>query len=245
MEIRTADAGRGAGWLMDGFEYFKRSAGVWIGMTILLFIFSIVLSIIPLGGIVLQVISPALAGGLMLGCKTLDDGKPLEIGHLFAGFTNNAGALLGLGGLYIAALIVLGIVLLVLMIVGLGGTQLLAQIQSGGLEHFQQVASGVLLLILIGLGLYVPILMGLWFAPAHVVLGGCGVTDAVTRSFKGCLANIVPFLVYGVVGLVLSVIASIPLMLGWLVLFPMVTASVYIAYKEIFGQARAGEAVGP
>ncbi|MGH8245222.1 MAG: BPSS1780 family membrane protein, partial [Gammaproteobacteria bacterium] len=123
---------------------------------------------------------------------------------------------------------------------GMGGAQFLSQMQSGDPAQIQQILSGILLIILIGIGLYVPVLMGLWFAPAHMVFGNCGVMEAIEKSFKGCVANIIPFLVYGVVGLILSILASIPLMLGWLVLFPMVAASVYIAYKEIFVQAAAG-----
>ena len=38
-------------------------------------------------------------------------------------------------------------------------------------------------------------------------------------------------------GLVLAVIASIPLMLGWFVVGPMAIASVYTAYCDIFEDA--------
>lgn len=240
MDIKTADAGRGASWLVDGFDFFKRSAGVWIGITIILFVGSVILSIIPLGGLVLQVISPALAGGLMIGCKALDAGQPLEVGHLFAGFSRNAGGLMALGGLYIAAVVAVVILMLILIFVGMGGAQFLSQVKSGDPAQVQQIFSSILIVTLIGIGLYMPVLMGIWFAPAHMVLGNCGVKEAVEKSFKGCLANIVPYLVYGVVGIVLSILATIPLMLGWLVLFPMITASVYIAYKEIFVQAPGG-----
>jgi uncharacterized membrane protein len=54
------------------------------------------------------------------------------------------------------------------------------------------------------------------------------------ESFTGCLRNIVPFLVYGVVMLALSLIASIPLGLGWLVLGPVLAASLYTSYKDIY-----------
>ena len=53
-------------------------------------------------------------------------------------------------------------------------------------------------------------------------------------SFMGCLKNILPFLVYGVIMFVLAIVASIPLALGWLVLGPMTVASVYAAYRDIY-----------
>jgi uncharacterized membrane protein len=53
-------------------------------------------------------------------------------------------------------------------------------------------------------------------------------------SFMGCLKNILPFLVYGVIMFGLAIVASIPLALGWLVLGPMTIASVYTAYRDIY-----------
>ena len=53
-------------------------------------------------------------------------------------------------------------------------------------------------------------------------------------SFFGCLKNIVPFLLYGVVMMVLCVVAAIPVMLGYLVLGPVIIASIYTGYRDIF-----------
>jgi len=60
---------------------------------------------------------------------------------------------------------------------------------------------------------------------------------AIKQSFGACLKNIVPFLIYGVVAFVLSIVATIPFGLGWLVLGPVLAASVYTAYQDIFGDA--------
>ena len=54
------------------------------------------------------------------------------------------------------------------------------------------------------------------------------------QSFAGCLKNIVPFLVYGIVSMLLMVVATIPIFLGWLVLWPTVMGSVYASYRDIF-----------
>ena len=48
------------------------------------------------------------------------------------------------------------------------------------------------------------------------------------------MKNVIPFLIYGLVGLVLTIVATIPLLLGWLVLIPMLIASIYVSYKDIF-----------
>jgi uncharacterized membrane protein len=80
----------------------------------------------------------------------------------------------------------------------------------------------------------IPAVMAIWFAPALVVLNDFGVGDALATSFRACLKNFVPFLVYGAIFLGLAILASIPLMLGWLALAPTTVATVYTAYRDIF-----------
>ena len=79
--------------------------------------------------------------------------------------------------------------------------------------------------------------MALWLAPALVVLRGMAPVAAIKASFSGCLKNIVPFLIYGIIAFAAGIVAAIPLGLGWLVLGPVLFASVYVAYREIYGDA--------
>jgi uncharacterized membrane protein len=48
------------------------------------------------------------------------------------------------------------------------------------------------------------------------------------------MRNIVPFLLYGLVGVGLAIVATIPLLLGWLVLGPLTIASLYTGYCDIY-----------
>ena len=57
---------------------------------------------------------------------------------------------------------------------------------------------------------------------------------AVSQSFRGCLRNMIPFLVYGLVLVPLAIAASLPLMLGWFVVGPVIVASTYAAYRDIY-----------
>ncbi|MBI2992706.1 MAG: hypothetical protein HYY48_00830 [Gammaproteobacteria bacterium] len=246
MQIRTAEAGRGAGWLLDGFDYFKRDPLTWIGVTVLMFIVYFLLKLLPVvGGLVSQILSPVFAGGLVLGCKSQDSGGKLEINHLFAGFSADAAQLLLLGVFYTAGLI--GIILIAALgalLFGFNFGQFASAMQSGNASGIS-VNFGVLLLpVLVAIGLSVPLLMAVWFAPALIVLDRKNAADAMKQSFNGCLANIMPFLVYGVVGLFLAIIATIPMGLGWLVFLPMVMASLYIGYKEIFSATVPAAAAG-
>jgi uncharacterized membrane protein len=76
--------------------------------------------------------------------------------------------------------------------------------------------------------------MATWFAPALIVLHDVAPTAAFKASFYACLRNWIPFLVYSVVLLVLFLVAAIPAGLGFLVLIPVLVASVYTAYRDIF-----------
>jgi len=87
---------------------------------------------------------------------------------------------------------------------------------------------------LVMMGLMIPIVMAVWFAAPLVMFHERGALDAMKESFAGCLKNIVPFLVYGVIFLLLAIVASIPLALGWLVLGPVAAASIYTAYRDIY-----------
>ena len=130
--------------------------------------------------------------------------------------------------------LVIVIVMLILLFVLLGGMGFLTDIQTGQFDKLLQYTAVILVASLVALLLYLPLVMAFWFAPALVALGNIKAFDAMQKSFAGCLVNMVPYLLYGVVGLILSLLASIPLGLGWLILCPMIVASIYLSYRDIF-----------
>ena len=95
----------------------------------------------------------------------------------------------------------------------------------------------MLLAVLVMLALSIPIYMAIWFSYALVIINGFGVVQALKASFAGCLKNVVPFLIYGVMTFLLAIAATIPLMLGWLILGPVLFASLYTGYRDIFYEA--------
>ncbi len=78
--------------------------------------------------------------------------------------------------------------------------------------------------------------MAYWYAPALVVFRNDEPLAAMKASFDACLVNMMPMLVYSLLGLVFAIGASIPFGLGWFVLGPVFAASVYASYKDIFGE---------
>ena len=227
---RSVIAERGWAWIAAGWALFKKQAGMWIALMLVALVVFVVLAVIPfVGSIALSVLSPVFGAGVVIGCRAVEEGRELEIAHLFAGFKEKFAPLATVGAIYFGASLV--IVLVVMLVSGVSVFGLAA---GGDPAAAPAAILAVLLAVLVILALMLPLFMAVWFAPALVVFQDKSAVDAMKQSFSGCMRNIVPFLVYGVVMIVLGVLASIPVMLGWLVLGPVLAASLYTSYKDIY-----------
>jgi hypothetical protein len=226
MEARQVNAGNGWNWITGGFAIFRMNPVIWIALFFIYLLIGMGLSIIPLiGPIMLNLLAPVFMAGFMLGCRALESGEELELNHLFAGFKRNTAQLVTVGGIYLT-----GIIVIVGLIALGGGGALMAKHK----EIAAAMDSKVLLAALTGLALLLPLVMAYWFAPTLVVLHDMKAMDAMKLSFNACLRNIVPFLLYSLISMLLMLLAMIPLGLGLLVMIPTMTASLYVSYKDIF-----------
>ena len=97
--VKSVAAGRGLSWFGEGFEIFKLAPWIWILNVVVFFVILAVLSVIPVVSILTSLLTPVFVAGLILGCRDLDVGNQLKISHVFAGFQNRAGPLIGLGAI--------------------------------------------------------------------------------------------------------------------------------------------------
>jgi len=231
---QSRPAGNGWTWIAEGWELFKRQPGLWIGIVVLAFLIFVAAAFIPIvGPLATTLFGPVFAAGVMVGCKTLDSGGELELGHLFAGFRQRTGTLIGVGALYLAATLV--VILVVSLIMGVG---MMTMMGAGDPQDMAAMGMTMVLAMLIMFALLLPAVMAIWLAAPLVVFHDHGAVEAMKGSFMGCLKNILPFLVYSVVLFVFSIAATLPLMLGWLVLGPVFAASVYASYRDIYLKPR-------
>lgn len=237
-EGRRVDAGRGLAWIRDAWQMFKDAPGSWVACFLIFLLIMIVLEMIPfLGNIAGALLSPLLIGGMMIGCRELGRSEELTVAHLFAGFKEKRRPLLTLGLLefgisLVVMLVAAGIIFITVGAMFLG--VLMGRSPEMGATLEPGFWLGVAVLMLVVLALFIPVTMAVWFAPALVALDGVEPLTALKWSFFASLKNIWPFLVYGLVMLGLAIVASIPLGLGWLLLGPVIIASVYTAYRDIF-----------
>ena len=105
--IQRVAAVRGWRWVARSIEIFARRPLTWIALNLVLLFIASALMLIPVvGGLLFALLTPVFAGGLTLGCRDVDAGKPLLPAHLFAGFQRNAAALVSIGGVYVVGQIV-------------------------------------------------------------------------------------------------------------------------------------------
>jgi uncharacterized membrane protein len=229
---RKVEAGRGMAWFSEGWTLFKASPGIWVVMFIVFFVLSLVLAIIPLGSLLSSLFYPAVVAGIMLGCQELEQGGELRLNHLFEGFKKNLGSLVLVGVLYLVGVMLIG------LIAGVGAAMMIPMMAgSFDPENWSSVMSMLpffALIFLVALALMMPLIMALWFAPAIVVFHDEQPMAAMRSSFMGCLKTFVPFLVYGIVGFFIGLVALIPLGLGLLVVGPLIWATMYTGYRDIF-----------
>jgi uncharacterized membrane protein len=232
-------AGHGWTWISRGFWHFKANPLAWILAFVVLLGISIVLALIPLiGGLVNSLFAAVLIAGLMYGTHEQEQGRDFLVKHLFAGFREkNLGPLALVGLLYMVGGALIGIVILILL---LGSMLPMLDMSPAALEAqdaatlLQMLGPMGMIALLIGSLLLIPLLMAFLFAPALVMLDGLSATEAMKQSFVGCLKNMLPFLIYGLAALVLLILAIIPLGLGLLVVWPTLTAAIYVAYRDIY-----------
>jgi uncharacterized membrane protein len=233
--VRSVDPGRGIGWWTDAWALFTKNAGLWIVLGLIMLVIFVVLSFIPvLGALAVALLAPVFTAGWMLAARKAASGQAIEVGDLFAAFKGDRlTPLLVIGGLLLAVVIVLG---LVMFMFGMGAAIGMGASAGAGSAGGAAAAMGAgLLMTLVFLLVGLAVGMGFWFAPALVVLNGMAPVDAVKTSFAACLKNIVPFILYTVVYIVAAIVASIPFGLGWLVLMPLLMLTIYGSYREIFG----------
>jgi uncharacterized membrane protein len=241
---RTVDSGRGVAWWSESWALFMKNPGMWLVFGLIVLVGFIVLNFVPLiGGLAAAVLIQVVVGGWMLAARKLDSGASIDVNDLVDVVKGDRlTPLLVLGILAAVGSLVIGVVVAVM-----GGGAVFGMIAGAGVRSTGGMMAGAalgMLALLVGLALGFVLGMALWFAAALVVFRGDAPVDALKASWAASLANVIPFLVYGLIWIVAAVIASIPFMLGWLLLAPLTMLGIYCSYKDIFEGSQSALAPG-
>jgi len=240
MNAMRVDAGRGWGWIVEGWRLFANAPGIWIVILLIYFGVNFVLSLIPLvGGLAYLLLSPVLMAGVLYGADRQARGETLEIGHLFRGFQDQGrmGPLVLLGLISLAGYVLMGLVAVGFTVGGIATSGM-------ALENLEQDLTpemieglfgiGFMVLMLVELTLWAVIMMAMFYALPLVMLGQQDAWPAVQDSIAACWMNMGPLLIFGLISLVLAFVAIIPFGLGLLILWPVMLCAMYASYREVF-----------
>ncbi len=234
MEPQSLAARQGWEWIKQGFLIFKKAPLLWIVLLLICIAAAIAVSSIPvLGEPLVSLLMPVILIGLMTGCRSLEQNEELELAHLFSGFHRQTAHLVALGGIsLVSQYLIFGLMMAV------GGGELVGLLLSNKPDTDPSVLihamAGAGFALLLGLTLFTALMMAMQFAPMLVFFDNVAPLEAMKLSFRAFLRNVWPMLVYITTFMFLAILASLPLMLGWLVLLPLVFTSLYASYRGIF-----------
>ncbi len=261
---RRVPASHGASWWAQGWHSFMRAPWAWVGLTAALLAGGLILHLLPLGGALAQWLSmPLFTLGAVFASvlrRRWARARSITPEGLAVG-ADNEGAFgesshqwsSRLGTLLVASLLVLLSILAVLLVVGLA----LSLIFGVGLLHMEAIghmmeASPGAVMAGIGMGAGAMVLGALlvlvallvcsvafWFVGTLVALGGLGAWDAIRLSARAAFANLGALVVFTLLLFPLSIVATIPAGIGWLVLLPMISGASYASYDDVFGAPAA------
>ncbi len=252
MRAQTLPSGAGWRWLAGGVAIFRRNPPVMTMLVVAYWFTVIFLNLFPvIGALAASLAIPGLSVGLMQAARNLERGQPVGLQTLYGGFNENAKTLLALGALYLLCTLgILGVSALVD-----GGDFLRYMLASSRAERAAVEDADFLLPLLVVATLLVPVLMAWWFAPVLAAWHRQPLGKALFFSFVACWMNWRPFLTYGLAMLLATVVVP-GVLLGVLLLMlpglqelltamimapmvlvvaPIVFASFYACYRDIFG----------
>lgn len=244
MQARQLPARHGVVWLVAGFQLFRRNPPLLTGLTFTYLLLVILVNLVPqVGPFLLPLLLPMLTAILGNGCRAVENGRPPLLPVLIEGLSQQRVAMFRLGLLHLA-----GSSILVLISLAMGSKLDLSDglSETEAAEMLQELS---LLLILA-----TPLLMAFWFAPLLTLWDGVPAGKSVFFSFVASARNWRPFFMYSVAvmvvgilipGLVLviaslisgSLVSILSVALRMLMLFvlaPVLVASIYLSYRDVF-----------
>ncbi len=182
------------------------------------------------GGIAANVLQPVFFASFALAARKQEQGGTIEMGDLFSGFRRPLLPLANLGAILLVAELAIFALLALLGLPGLAtdgeGTVSMAD--------FVREMQGKEWILLVGLVLTALVKGALWFAPAVLAFHDMTTAHAVRWSVYAALSNLGAMLLYGIVLTVAFALAILPWGLGLMLAIPVMIASTYAGYREVF-----------
>ncbi|MBU2713277.1 BPSS1780 family membrane protein [Zooshikella harenae] len=246
----------GISWCTSGAKLFSQEWLLFLAIGFIFVLLSVISQLIPfIGWIISPLLTILLWAGFMYCCENLEKQGQFSFNQFFVGFNQQTGPLLLLAAVYISAMMLIFTIagMFLLFTVGMDFLVAIQSHQGASAMSEERLLLFAMIALLMIMALTIPLLMAIWFAPTLIILDQKPFWDAVKLSFQGCLCNMLPFLVYGLVFLVIAAVILLPLFASWywliavfvlyIIFTPIVFCTIYTSYKDIFVQLNDGVAI--
>lgn len=243
MSARKVSAGNGIGWLSAAVQLLLKNPAPFAMMGLVM----AVAGIVPiLGSLALGILGPALYGGIATAARTQSRDGSARFEQLFQVFQQE-GKLGPMLVLCLPGIIggVLAVVLLVILVAVVMAGAGVSSMTDSATALWGSLGIGGLVMMSLILVLAVVVFMLTFFAIPAVMFNRIDAIEAMRQSLRASLANLGALLLYLlalmlaalVLALLLSVLSSyLAQLLVSVLLFPVIGASMYLAWKDVFGE---------
>lgn len=234
IHVRDVRASHGPAWLAGGWRLFRGAPAAWMGLSAGWMLITFALVLVPvIGGVAANLAQPAFFASFALAARRQLSGEAPGMGDLFSGFRLPLKPLVNLGAILLVAEIAIFFAMSLLGLPGMGGEEGEVFTVSDYLQRLQ----GKEWILFVGVGLTALVKGALWFAPAILAFREISTAHAVRWSVYAAVSNLGAMLAYGIALTVIVVVAILPWGLGLLVVVPVMLASTYTGYADVFEEA--------
>lgn len=222
---RRVGYGRGARWIHGGFALFNRGMGVSVAICLLSLVLSVLCNRTMISSMLLMILSMVFSAGNMALAHRAQLQRRMRFDDWLAGFRLRLWPLVLTQLLF--TLLMAAVVLLAVLV---------TWILPGG--HLPADAMGLhwswLVLLMVVLAILVPLFMAGLFAAPLVFFHGMPPLAALRYSLQGCWRNAWPLTWWSLIIMLLMLVGVLLLLVGLLVVIPVSSYSLYLAYRDIF-----------
>lgn len=230
-EVKISD------YLSRGFDIFKANAGAYIGYTILYFVISFFINLIPFLNIFGSIlISPCLVFGFHLVSKSISaDNIIPDFGMYFKGFDH-------FGKLVVIALLsMLLYVVLFLPLIGTIGFSAFSMANANANEIMETLIGGPLFVLVLTMCVFLYLAICWIFSSMLAVFHDMSAWDAMETSRKLVTRNWFMIFIFCLLVGIIAISGTILLVIGLIVTVPLAFCYLYAAFEDIAGVPGAGD----
>jgi uncharacterized membrane protein len=233
---RRVPVGHCSRWIGEAHELFSQRPAQWIGTMLLLALISMVVSLVPFSNLFTTLLWPVVAGGIAYALDRQRQTRSFTLSAVFAGFSQKFLPLAAVGFVTLVSYAIFFVIFAVTL-----GSDFAIAMMGGARQKLGAVPPGFWSALILSMVVAIPLTAATFLAAPLIVLHEARPLAAMKMSFFGCMKNIVPWILSGILMMLLILVSMIPLLLGLFVTLPMAVMLFYSMYRDIFIDSMGAE----